>query len=866
MLCASVSVGVVDYADPSYTGSDMRLRYAVRDAEAFHRYVSLGWPPGNKPRHVLLRDREAVVTRLMAAVAAVGEDGPLDLFFLYLSGHGEVSADGSGWFCLADAEPGLPSLDGAGIDQCLSMVEADCVIVFIDCCYAGAVVAGSQSFAIRKGRRVSVVAASCAADQRAWEDDGLKRSIFSDVLLRALSTDSAVADARGHVDFQAGLLPYLRDQVPVAASAMKRGLDQDPVAAGFLSGPLKLAIVPTRSLGRPLTIPQAIRAGVRRSLVAGVSTIVVMLVIADLMIFHLAVDGTGKVLVRPGFSGTYSFVPIHLVGNVDTGLSIRDMAPNNDVMLADLATGSVWDLATHRDAHGLKKWLAALQPGLRDGVLKPLRGLAFGETPTLDVDNDPPPTTEALFLAILRGHSPSEVGRVIYPYAPGLPWVCATEVQNRLDFSRLLGDSAVFKRDMEWIAATAPDEPIARANALADLVRIAAYRAVHEKNGEKRVAEFEAFAIAVELIVGIDPVDLFRAAATSFLGSTNINWCSLHGSFAAGVAGDAQASLAAEAELRSIFESYDRAKQGDGGSPEQLIALHGLVRIAQRRPLDPTTLHALCRMIKRDDADITAVTPATALLTDVAASQELGPDLKTLLFESLRRQTGEGDFASMTAANVLARNFRFLDSAERAEIRRWLAAEAPANALASSMHEAIGFVALAEPIAADHFGLLQARLPSLSRFSPQATNYRGELVIEASGDLAAIALGRVAQSGRVAVDITERLANFAAARPEIEGREEIVRGLSRQWFERSPALSEVIQKRLANCRGDANRRALEIEVAGSALMALPSSERNHLLTQLVATWSREIEPSQRIALARLIGSVHRLSPTQPLPR
>ena len=188
MRCASVSVGIVDYADPSYGSSEMRLRYAVGDAEAFHRYMSVGWPSGDNGRHFLLRDREAVIGRLTEAVATAA-DGPLDLFFLYLSGHGDVSADGSGWFCLADAQSGLPSLDGAVIDHWLTAVDAACVIAFIDCCHAEAVVAGSQSFAIRTGRLGRVVAASCRADQRAWEDDALKRSIFSDILLRALSTD-----------------------------------------------------------------------------------------------------------------------------------------------------------------------------------------------------------------------------------------------------------------------------------------------------------------------------------------------------------------------------------------------------------------------------------------------------------------------------------------------------------------------------------------------------------------------------------------------------------------------------------------------------------------------------------------------------
>src|SRR6266851_1424927 len=122
MRCASVSVGIVEYAHRSYSTSDMRLRYAVGDAKAFHRYVSLGWPSAEGRRHVLLCDKEATFGRLREAVASVSDGGPLDLFFLYLSGHGEMTSDGAGWFCIADAEPGVPSFDAAAIDLCLSVV------------------------------------------------------------------------------------------------------------------------------------------------------------------------------------------------------------------------------------------------------------------------------------------------------------------------------------------------------------------------------------------------------------------------------------------------------------------------------------------------------------------------------------------------------------------------------------------------------------------------------------------------------------------------------------------------------------------------------------------------------------------------
>jgi hypothetical protein len=850
MRCASLSVGIIDYADRFYLASEMRLRYAVADAEAFHRYVSLAWP-STSGQHVLLRNGEAVIEQLSAAIASF--DAPLDLFFLYLSGHGETGPAGSGWFCLADAEPSIPSFDGAAIDRCLAGVNADSIIVFIDCCHAEAVVAASRSFFVHPGRTAQVVAASCRADQRAWEDDGLKRSIFSDVLLRALSTDSPLANARGEVDFQARLLPYLRDQVPVAAAAKKRGQVQEPIIAGFVSGLVTLPVVSTTSLGRPLTISQAIRAGVRRFLVVSLVTAIAAFAIADLMIFHLAVSGTGEIVVRPGFSATYSFSPGHLVSDLDTGVSIRDVVPTDDKMLSSLAHGASWGIATHRDVHGLKPWLSVLQPSLRVSSLKPLRVGAFGESPAFDVDDDQPPKAEALFLATLRNKSPSETGRAIYPYDPDLPWACTEQVSNKIDFTRLLAEPAVFRRDMEWLAATAPAATDERAKRIYDLVRLAAYRAMHEKDDEKRLTEFDAFAGAVARIAGPKPADGLRSAVSSILETTPGTWCSLHGAFAAAIAGSSQLSVPAEADLRFVLESYDRSKQGDLNTAEQSIAVHGLARLGQYRPLDPATLQLVIKMIKQDSRGISGRTPANELLTELALSQDLNSTLAPMLFENLRAETGPADFAPLEAANLLARNFRFLNSAQRTRVHQWIAAKAPQNKFQSGIHEAIGYVSLTEPVGSGELEILLARLPAVSRFPPQATNYRGETVIISSGDSAAVALGRVGQSQLLAVEATERLANFAASRPDLQGREEIISALARQWFGATEDLTNSIRKRLLRSGGDASRRALETEVAACAVLKLRPPQKEKVRAELAEAWSREVEPAQRIALAKLIA-------------
>ena len=830
----------------------MRLRYAVGDAEAFHRYASLAWPSPDNAGNLLLRDREAAVTEdVLAAVEAVASEGPLDLFILYLSGHGEAGIDGRGWFCLSSARPGSLSFDSEAIDRCIAHVNADAILVFVDCCHAEAVVAKSQAFSIHEGRRARIVGASCRADQRSWEDEDLKRSIFSDILLRGLSTDSPLANPTGQVDVQGKLLSYLRDQVPTAVSAAKRGQYQEPVTFGFIGGPLDMPVVSTASLGRPLSIAQAIHVGVRRSLVSLLVMAILGLAISDLLLFHLAVSSTGAILVRPGLASTYSFLPVHLVSDLDSGLSIRDISPKSDRLLAGLASGSIWGISTRRDDHGQKPWLAKLEPALIKTTLNPVQVLAFGASPKFDVNNDPAPVTEAIFLAILQGKTALEVGQSLYPLDSAPSWSCTDKISNQLDFTILESETPVFERDTDFIATTASTDPRVRGQTLANLVKLSAYRAFHEESEDKRVAEFRAFVKAAELVVGTGTNEPFREAVGPFLDSTKGTWCALHGSFASAIAGDLQESLSGESNLREILESFDRSKQGDLSNAQQSMAVIGLAHLGRHRQLDPSTIHAVYAIIERD-GNLDAQTPGTDLLKELATSQKLSPEISVLLFAKLE---SKDDLSQITAANLLARNYRFLDPSQKNVLRRWFSTEAAANALVSDVHEAIGFISLYETIPEDQLHLLLARLSALSRFPPEATDYRGETVIEASGDKAAVALGRVAQSGLLPTDVTERLANFASGRPDLEGRQELVRGLAKQWYGKTKELTKDIQVRLLHCRRDANRRGLEEEVAASVVLDLPVSDRKQALDQLVAAWSLEVEPSQRIALAKIIGHV-----------
>src|SRR5713101_3059063 len=80
--------------------------------------------------------------------------------------------------------------------------------------------------------RARLFIASARKDQLAWKDEHLRRSILSDVLLRACSSTSLLQNSSGLVNVESALFPYLREQIPLLAAAQKRGAMQERVSGG----------------------------------------------------------------------------------------------------------------------------------------------------------------------------------------------------------------------------------------------------------------------------------------------------------------------------------------------------------------------------------------------------------------------------------------------------------------------------------------------------------------------------------------------------------------------------------------------------------------------------------------------------------
>jgi hypothetical protein len=308
MHIGALVAGIEEYVDPRYRQSQFRLQYAIEDAKAFVRYLSTAWQ--DHTLHIrCLSDDQATAQEIGAAAAWLSGQS-IDILFVYLSGHGEKDSEGNGWFCLVDAVPGKLSLDGTSLDRIFSTVGARTSLLLLDCCYAESVLSNSRFFGGLQNAYARLFLCSSRAGQQTWEDHGVRHGIFSNILLRGLSTASPVASPSGLVDVEAALFPYLCEQVPLAVVAAKgEGQRQEPIKGGISSGPILIPTVSASLLGRQLSTYDAVRLGTRRWLgrIAGVAALA--LVTVQLAFYHLAIGPTGEIEVRPGLKTTEPAFP-----------------------------------------------------------------------------------------------------------------------------------------------------------------------------------------------------------------------------------------------------------------------------------------------------------------------------------------------------------------------------------------------------------------------------------------------------------------------------------------------------------------------------------------------------------------------------
>jgi serine/threonine protein kinase len=246
-------VGIGDYERADRIGP---LPYAPRDARALARlFLDPGVCGFARERIVLLTGprarRERIVHRLSRWLPAEGRGA--DLVVIYFAGHGVVEKVGQkedGFLLPYDADPDDVVRHGVAMSDLahwIERIEAQAVVVCLDCCHAGKVIlregvslrSAPRDMQVRpalmqqiagKGR---FLIASCGEGQKSLEVPELKHGLFTYHLLKGLAGEGD-GDGDGRVGV-AELFTYVSRAVARDARE-KFGVEQDPWTSAAWAG------------------------------------------------------------------------------------------------------------------------------------------------------------------------------------------------------------------------------------------------------------------------------------------------------------------------------------------------------------------------------------------------------------------------------------------------------------------------------------------------------------------------------------------------------------------------------------------------------------------------------------------------------
>ncbi len=203
-----------------------------------------------------------------------GDAGRDELVLFYVSGHGVKDEAGELHFATTDTDRRLlasTSVSAEFVRRLIDQSAARAVVVWLDCCFAGAFPPGQVARAAGSvdvlsqltagsGRGCAVMTASTAV-QYAFEHDtaevaGVAQpSVFTEAVVRGLRTGAADLDADGVIDARE-LYDYVHDQVRAATP------QQTPTRNEQVTGELHIAHSPRGPRLDP-RLPPAIRQALR---------------------------------------------------------------------------------------------------------------------------------------------------------------------------------------------------------------------------------------------------------------------------------------------------------------------------------------------------------------------------------------------------------------------------------------------------------------------------------------------------------------------------------------------------------------------------------------------------------------------------
>lgn len=276
----AVVVGINEFSDPSVP----TLKYSAKDAKDFYDYLTNPAGGNFQKDHVrLLLNKDATKINIMDALGdsfLPHAAAPGDLVVIYVSTHGSPpSADVCGVNYVIAHDTQVRKLFATGIEMqqfarlIKERVHTNRVVLVMDTCYSGAGAAASEHKGIFRSNidalktsqaAGSVVIASSAPDQRAWESDNLHNSYFTRYFIDSLSSDGS----KGTIEQAfASMRPKVQGDV-----LRDKGEVQTPVICGDSGQKIVLSIKPSQPHAAPVLLPDSTDNGGAQNLIASAAT------------------------------------------------------------------------------------------------------------------------------------------------------------------------------------------------------------------------------------------------------------------------------------------------------------------------------------------------------------------------------------------------------------------------------------------------------------------------------------------------------------------------------------------------------------------------------------------------------------------
>jgi hypothetical protein len=849
------------------------LQFASSDATAVVDYLNTCWP-GSRAVVRQLPELEATAARLRQTIKEIGCQGPYDLFFVYLSGHGVASVGKTGFLLQPENSEQRPDLIVPGdLDNLLSSVVARRTVFVLDCCFAEALVLQMPFFSRLDGSEARLFIASSRADQRTWEDERIGHGVFTAHMIDLLNTGSAaqLAGVRDQIQVDAELFPFLCQQVPLYVLERKAAR-QEPVKGGISTTQISLPIARVARRLRDRTIFGTALRRVRQILTGIVAGCVVALLLAYGLLWYPQLDQNDEIVLR---NGTRWLEPLlqYIPGDrVHTGLRLADLSAD-PVARQGIQSGSITGVWTQLSRAGYRGWYDGLRSGLDQRRRHNFDALAGSQAEGApDLSGEIGPSDVARIAWTLLSDPDQEILVRVLQAIPGgdrhSPVIEKFD-PNRMDFNILDLTTAQLKDYAAALLATAVVDPTKTFPVYLEFLKCTQEWLQHNSDLQRGRGARQAVVDAVTAVlptlaaVGNDKgTPVLDGITVNALGElTKDGYLDTVGHAVARSPNMAPASGAVAEVALSHFK-------GDTADERQIQALQVLTLLLDG---SPTAKDLATRVIAIfESAGRAEDTFRTRFLIDAADRRSLPPSIIASLVASAREALERPalEFLDYEHLRILAHAMRDIPISDRQTVLRLVERVAtsitPRSGTMAEVYGVLGAQNLDAPRMFDKVIVQVRTLLGGRRTAASAEPTPGTTII-VGGPVWAFALAQFAMSRQLNSDAIALLRAFA---DDASVARQVRSALAGQSGFTSLACDT------NSCVGlperapqDSRVREISAELAALGLARAPTNAFQHTLGTLRRLRAAEVEPEYRMTLGRVIvaAQLQRFAPSADWP-